>query len=65
VRCVFAQNSATCEVCTAKGRRCTEQRREMFGDTLETKERLKERIARLESVIEASRSESSNVSTYS
>jgi hypothetical protein len=62
VRCIFTYHSTTCEGCTAKGRRCTEQKREMLGDVLETKDSLRERIARLESIIEASRSSNGNTS---
>jgi len=57
VRCIFAKDSAACEGCTARGKRCTEQSRELLQDAaLETRESLRERVARLEAIIKASSS---------
>jgi hypothetical protein len=55
VRCIFSGDSATCERCAAKGKRCTEQRRELLqAAALDTREGLRERVARLESLLQAS-----------
>lgn len=57
VRCIFDKDSAICESCAAKRKRCTEQRRELLRDAaLDTKESLRERVARLEAIIQASSS---------
>jgi len=62
VRCVFAKESTICEICVAKGKRCTEQRRELLQEAaLDSRESLKERIARLEAIIRASSSDVSSV----
>lgn len=55
VRCIFAKDSKTCEGCDAKGRICTEQRRELLQTSgVETRETLKQKVARLEGIIQAS-----------
>jgi Fungal Zn(2)-Cys(6) binuclear cluster domain len=55
VRCIFAKDSTVCESCVARGKRCTEQRRELLQEAaLDTRESLRERIARLEAIIRAS-----------
>ena len=44
-----------CEGCVARSKRCTEQRPELLQQAaLDTRETLRERIARLEAIIEAS-----------
>lgn len=57
VRCIFAKDSTICEGCVAKGKPCTEQRRELIQDAaLDTRESLRERVARLEALLQASSS---------
>lgn len=59
VRCIFAKDSTICESCAARGKGCTEQRRELLHDAaIDTKESLRERVARLEAIIQASSSDS-------
>jgi hypothetical protein len=58
IRCIFAKDSTVCEGCAARGKRCTEQRRELLQEAaLDTRESLKERVARLEAIIQASSSD--------
>jgi hypothetical protein len=58
VRCIFAKDSTICEGCAARGKRCAEQRREpLHSAALDTKESLRERVARLEAIIQASSSD--------
>lgn len=55
VRCIFGKNSSICEGCALRGKRCVEQSRELLQDqALESKESLKERVAKLEAILEAS-----------
>jgi hypothetical protein len=55
VRCIFAKDSTVCESCVTRGKRCTEQRRELLQEAaLDTRESLREQIARLEAIIRAS-----------
>jgi hypothetical protein len=62
VRCIFAKDSTICEGCAARGKRCTEQRRELLeAAALETKESLRERVARLEAIIQGSSSDGGSV----
>lgn len=60
VRCIFLKDAKTCELCVTKGRRCVEQNRDVVQEAaLETKEILRERIARLEATIQALQSQDS------
>lgn len=53
VRCIFTKESTICGNCELKGRRCTEQRRELIqAGNVDTRESLREKIKRLEAVIE-------------
>ncbi|TGO24255.1 hypothetical protein BPAE_0107g00020 [Botrytis paeoniae] len=53
VRCIFTKESTICGNCELKGRRCTEQRRELIqAGNVDTRESLRENIKRLEAVIE-------------
>jgi hypothetical protein len=62
IRCIFAKDSTICEGCDAKGRRCTEQRRELLqAAALDTRESLRDRVARLEAIIRASKSDGGDV----
>ena len=62
VRCIFAKDSTICESCVARGKRCTEQRRELLQEAaLDTRESLRERVARLEAIIRASSSDGGSV----
>ncbi len=55
IRCLFAKDATICEGCTSRGKRCTEQRRELLQEAaLDNRESLRARIARLEAVIQAS-----------
>jgi len=61
-RCIFAKESTICESCIARGKKCTEQSRDLIQDAaLDTRESLRERVARLEAIIQASSSESDNL----
>lgn len=65
VRCIFAVDSTICEGCAARGRACTEQRRELVQAAgLDTRETLRDQVARLEATIRASSSDSSSVAVY-
>lgn len=56
VRCIFAKDSPICNGCVERGRSCTEQRRDLLqAGGVETGESLRERVARLEAIIEASK----------
>jgi hypothetical protein len=62
IRCIFAKDSIVCEGCAARGKRCTEQRRELLQEAaLDTRESLRERVAKLEAIIQASNSDRSSV----
>ncbi|KAE8448021.1 hypothetical protein EG329_009944 [Mollisiaceae sp. DMI_Dod_QoI] len=62
VRCIFTKDSAICESCAARGKRCTEQRRELLqAAAIDTRESLRERVARLEAIIQASSSDGGSV----
>jgi Fungal Zn(2)-Cys(6) binuclear cluster domain len=62
IRCIFAKDSTVCEGCAARGKRCTEQRRELLQEAaLDTRESLRERVARLEAIIQASSSDGGRV----
>ncbi|KAF7926572.1 hypothetical protein BELL_1035g00010 [Botrytis elliptica] len=53
VRCIFTKESEICGNCELKARRCTEQRRELIqAGNVDTRESLREKIKRLEAVIE-------------
>ncbi|TGO46707.1 hypothetical protein BCON_0311g00130 [Botryotinia convoluta] len=53
VRCIFTKESTICGNCELKGRTCTEQRRELIqAENVDTRESLREKIKRLEAVIE-------------
>ncbi|THV54126.1 hypothetical protein BGAL_0034g00470 [Botrytis galanthina] len=53
VRCIFTKEATTCGNCELKGRSCTEQRRELIqAGNVDTRESLREKIKRLEAVIE-------------
>ncbi|KAF7857074.1 uncharacterized protein EAF02_011307 [Botrytis sinoallii] len=53
VRCIFTKESEICGNCELQGRRCTEQRRELIqAGNVDTRESLREKIKRLEAVIE-------------
>lgn len=59
VRCIFSKDSSVCEGCALRGKRCIEQSRDLLQDQgLESKESLKERVARLEAIIQASANQS-------
>ncbi|EPE25581.1 Zn2/Cys6 DNA-binding protein [Glarea lozoyensis ATCC 20868] len=62
VRCIFGgRDSTTCDGCASKGKACIEQRRELLGKSgPESKDSLRERIAKLEAIIEASRSDNNS-----
>jgi len=61
IRCIFANDSTICESCDAKGRSCTEQRRELLQKAaLDNRETLRERVARLEAILQASKTEGGN-----
>ena len=61
VRCIFPKNASICDGCDAKGRNCTEQRRELLQAAgVDIGETLRERVARLEAIIEASNSAAAN-----
>ncbi|KAM0178045.1 hypothetical protein ACHAPC_008617 [Botrytis cinerea] len=61
VRCIFTKESTICGNCELKGRRCTEQRRELIqAGNVDTRESLREKIKRLEAVIEDYRRKSSS-----
>jgi hypothetical protein len=56
VRCIFAKDCTSCESCAAKGRVCTEQKRELVQAAgLDTREGLRARVARLEATIQTLR----------
>ncbi|TGO50574.1 hypothetical protein BOTNAR_0388g00080 [Botryotinia narcissicola] len=53
VRCIFTKESTICGNCELKGRRCTEQRRDLIqAGNVDTRESLREKIKRLEALIE-------------
>lgn len=53
VRCIFTKEATICGNCELKGRSCTEQRRELIqAGNVDTRESLREKIKRLEAVIE-------------
>ncbi|KAE9378744.1 hypothetical protein N431DRAFT_396571 [Stipitochalara longipes BDJ] len=55
IRCIFAKDATVCEGCTSRGKKCTEQKRELLQEAaLDNRESLRARIARLEAVIQAS-----------
>jgi hypothetical protein len=55
VRCIFGKNSSVCEGCVLRRKRCIEQSRELLQDqALESKESLKERVAKLEALLQSS-----------
>lgn len=59
VRCIFGKNSPVCEGCALRGKRCIEQNRDLLQDQgLESKESLKERVVRLEAILQASANQS-------
>jgi len=56
IRCIFAKDPTVCESCSSRGKRCTEQRRELLQEAaLDNRENLGARIERLEAVIQASK----------
>jgi hypothetical protein len=56
IRCIFAKDSTVCDSCSSRGKRCTEQRRELLQEAaLDNRESLRAQIARLEAVIQASK----------
>lgn len=63
VRCVFTKDPLVCENCVARGKRCTQQRRELLqAAALDTRESLRDRVAKLEAIVHNSSSDSSTAS---
>ncbi|KAF2098214.1 hypothetical protein NA57DRAFT_57379 [Rhizodiscina lignyota] len=56
IRCTYLPGSQKCAQCSARGARCVDQRDEPYDDTEEERKLLRERVARLEALLEKSES---------